>query len=179
MTTLAEFRDRYGALVVAACEWRAMQADAEVLAGRVFAGLSDLPAPPDLPTTYQLIDKVVMDAYLEASRSLSILDRLRGDKQTPLPNAPVDDALHASLRDAVTRLGGRDREVLQLCYWDELAEAEAAEVLGLDLARLRERREHALDRYRGILRRRAPSADPAAASHLFRSVKPGRHTRWE
>ncbi len=178
MTTVLEFRDRYGALVVAACEWRAMQADAEVLAARVFDRLSDLPAPPDLPKTYQLIDKVVMDAYLEASASQSILDRLRGEKPA-LPNAPVDDALHATLRDAVTRLSGRDREVLQLCYWDELAETEAADVLGVDLVRLRERREHALDRYRGILRRRAPSADPAAASQLFRSVKPGRHTRWE
>lgn len=179
MTTLAEFRDRYGALVVAACEWRAMQADAQLLASRVFSTLADLAVQPSLAKTYQVIDKVVLDAYLDASAGRSILDRLRGEKPSPLPNAPVDDALHAVLRDAVTRLGGRDREVLQLCYWDELTEAEAAEVLRIDLARLRERRDRALDRYRDILRRRAPSAEPAAASQLFRSVKPGRHTRWE
>lgn len=178
MTTLAEFRDRYGALVVAACEWRAMQADAEVLAARVFAVLTDQSAPPDLARAYRVIEKVVLDSYVQASASRSILEQLRGERK-PLPNAPVDDAVHAALRDAVTRLGGRDREVLQLSYWDELTEAEAAEVLGLDVERLRDRRERALDRYRGQLRRRVPAVDPSAASQLFRSVKPGRRTRWE
>lgn len=178
MTTLADFCDRYGALVVAACEWRAMQADPEVLAARVFAVLADPAKTPDLPRAYRVIDKVVLDSYVQASASRSILDQLRLERR-PLPNAPVDDEVHAALRDAVTRLGGRDREVLQLAYWDELTEAEAAAVLGLDLDRFRDRRDRALDRYRGLLRRRVPSVDPDAASQLFRSVKPGRRTRWE
>ena len=72
MTTLAEFRDRYGALVVAACEWRAMQADAEVLAARVFAVLDDQSAPPDLARAYRVIEKVVLDSYVQASASRSM-----------------------------------------------------------------------------------------------------------
>ena len=178
MTTLAEFRDRYEALVVAACEWRAMQAVARVLAERVFGMLADLPTPPDLPKTYRVIEKVVLDAYIESSASRSILDQLRGEK-SPVPNAPADTKEEAVLRDAVSRLGRRDREVLQLSYWDELTEAEVADVLATDVPTLRERRERALDRYRSVLRRRAPSADLAAASQLFRSVKPGLRTRWE
>ncbi len=178
MTSLAEFRERYWPLVVTACEWRAMQADPELLAARVFTVLGEKPGPPGLHQTYRVLEQVVFDSYVQASASRSILDQLRGERR-PLANAPVDDAVHAALRDAVTRLGGRDREVLQLCYWDELSEAEAAEALGIDLAKLQERRDRALDRYRALLRRHVPSVDPAAASQLFRSVKPGRHTRWE
>ena len=178
MTSLAEFRERYWPLVVTACEWRAMQADPELLAARVFTVLGEKPGPPDQHQTYRVLEQVVFDSYVQASASRSILDQLRGERR-PLANAPVDDAVHAALRDAVTRLGGRDREVLQLCYWDELSEAEAAEALGIDLDKLQERRDRALDRYRALLRRHVPSVDPAAASQLFRSVKPGRPTRWE
>ncbi|MDQ7992090.1 MAG: hypothetical protein REI45_05330, partial [Propionicimonas sp.] len=64
MTTqgLAEFRDRYEALLVAACEWRAMQADPEVLAARVFTVLEDRPAAPDLRTLVVGVTALQYDA---------------------------------------------------------------------------------------------------------------------
>ena len=180
MTTqgLAEFRDRYEALVVAACEWRAMQADPEVLAGRVFTSLRDQPAAPDLHTAYRVLDKVVLDAYMESSNSRSVLDRLRGDR-TPVPNAPKDTKEEAQLRDAVSRLRRRDRELLQMAYWDELGERELAEVLETDIETVVVRRERALASYQALVRRLSPSTDPAEPSRLFRSIKPGLRTRWQ
>lgn len=180
MTTqgLAEFRDRYEALVVAACEWRAMQADPEILAERVFAILRDQPTAPNLHSAYQVLDKVVLKAYLDSSQSVSIIDRLRGEKVQVL-NAPKDTKQEAQLRDAVSRLRRRDRDFLQLAYWDELSESELAEVLATDAQTVETRRAQALEAYRAQVSRRSPSTDPAEPSRLFRSIKPGLHTRWQ
>ena len=175
---LADFRDRYGALLVAACEWRAMQADPEALAGRVFAVLHDQPGAPDLCSAYRVLDKVVLDAYVESGSSRSILDRLRGER-SPLPNAPRDTKEEAKLRDAVSRLRRRDRDVLQLGYWDELGESELAQVLATDAEEVVVRRERALANYQALVRRLSPSTDASEPSRLFRSIKPGVRTRWQ
>lgn len=171
-----EFRDRYEALLVAACEWRAMHADPELLASRVLDALAAKDA--DLRTAYRVLDKVVFDSYLELSGSRSIVDQLRG-KTPALPNAPQDSPEQAKLRDALTRLRRRDRELLQRAYWDELSESELAEVTGADVATVVQHREKALDSYRRLMVRHAPASDPEMAAKLLRSIKPGVHTRWE
>jgi len=175
---LAEFRDRYEALIVAACEWRAMHVDPEDLAGRVFAVLHDQPGVPDLRSAYRVVDKVVLEAYVQSSNSRSILDRLRGER-SPLPNAPRDTKEEAKLRDAVSRLRRRDRDLLQLAYWDELAESELAEVLETDTQEVAVRREKALTNYQALVRRLSASTDVGEPSRVFRSIKPGVRTRWQ
>lgn len=178
MSSLEEFRDRYGALLVAACEWRAMHTDPELLAGRVFDLLAAKSEAPNLRTAYRVIDQVVFDSYLQQSDQRSILDRLRGEA-SPIPNAPKDSPEQAKLRDALTRLRGRDREVLQRAYWDELSESELAEVDGVDAAEIVQRRERALGSYRRLIARLSPGSDPDRAAKLLRGIKPGIHTRWE
>ncbi|MDQ7994084.1 MAG: sigma factor-like helix-turn-helix DNA-binding protein, partial [Propionicimonas sp.] len=126
----------------------------------------------------QVLDKVVLQAYVEASDSRSILDLVRGQRTT-LPNAPQDSKQEARLRDAVSRLRRRDRELLQLAYWDELGESELGEVLGTDSDTVAARRERALANYRALVRRLSPDTDPGEPSRLFRSIKPGVRTRWQ
>ncbi|MEA5052747.1 MAG: hypothetical protein VB093_04785, partial [Propionicimonas sp.] len=109
---LAEFQDRYTTLVVAACEWRAMQANPEALADRVFAALRDHREPPDLRLAYQALRRVVFDSYTEYSSRRSLIDTLRGVAE-PVANAPQDSAEEKWLREAISRLPERDRDVLQ------------------------------------------------------------------
>lgn len=175
---LAEFRDRYESLVVTACEWRAMHADPEALAERVFGVLRDQRAAPDLRGAYQVIDKVVLNSYVEFGASRSLFDRLKGG-QLPVPNAPKDTKQEAELRDSVSRLRRRDRELLQMAYWDELSESELAEVLGTDTDTVLAQRARALEHYRSLVQRHSPTSDPSEPSRLFRSVKPGLRTRWQ
>lgn len=178
MSSLAEFRDRYESLLVAACEWRAMHTDPEPLAAAVLDVVADKGEAPTLRTAYQALDKVVMDAYLRHSDGRSIMDRLRG-QVVPVPNAPKDSPEEAKLRDAVSRLRRRDRELLQRAYWDELSESELAEVEGVEVPEIIRRREQALNHYRKLIARLSPSSDPGLAARLLRSIKPGIHTRWE
>lgn len=174
---LAEFRDRYEALMVAACEWRAMHAEPEPLAATVFSVLEEK-GTPDLHTAYQVLNEVVFDSYIRHSDGRSILDRLRGQVEA-IPNAPKDSPEEAKLRDAVSRLRRRDRDLLQRAYWDELSESELAEVEGVEVAEIVRRREEALNNYRRLMARHIPASDPGMAAKLLRSIKPGLHTRWE
>lgn len=175
---LAEFQDRYAALVVAACEWRAMQANPEALADRVFAVLRDHRDAPDLRLTYQVIRRVVFDSYAEYSSRRTLMETLRGVSE-PVANAPQDSAEEKWLREALSRLPEREREVLQLAYWDQLAESELAEALGLDAAAVRARIERATARYVSLASRKNPSVEAAAVPTILRSLKPGLRSRWE
>lgn len=175
---LAEFQERYAALVIAACEWRAMQANPEVLADRVFAILRDGREAPDLHRAYNAIRSVVLDSYLEYSSRRSILDRLRGVPDA-VANAPQDTKQESLLRGAITRLSDRDRELLQMAYWDELAESELCAVLRTDPTALRERLARARAKYVAFARRAHGSVEPESVSAVFRSLKPGLRSRWE
>lgn len=177
MSSLAEFRDRYESLLVAACEWRAMHAEPEPLAAEILNVL-EVKDAPTLRAAYQVLDRVVMDSYVRHSDGRSILDRLRG-QVVALPNAPKDTPEEAKLRDAVSRLRRRDRDLLQRAFWDELSESELAEIEGVAVTEVVRRREEALNNYRKLIARHSPTSDPGMAARLLRSIKPGVHTRWE
>lgn len=176
--SLTEFRDRYQTLLVAACEWRAMHTDPEPLANQVFDALARQDGPPSLRAAYQVLDTVVFDSYVRHSDGRSFLDKLRG-QVAALPNAPQDSPAEAKLRDALTRLRRRDRELLQRSYWDELAESELAEIDAVEVAEIVRRREQALNNYRKLASRLSPDSDLGQATQLLRSLKPGLHNRWE
>lgn len=173
-----EFRDRYESLLVAACEWRAMHTDPEPLAALVFDHLERNEGEPSLRAAYQAMDKVVMQAYVQYSDGRSIIERLSG-RTVALENAPKDTPEQAKLREAVSRLRRRDRDLLQRAYWDELSESELAEVDGVDVPTVLTRREQALNKYRRIIARLSPTSDPGMAAKLLRTIKPGQRTRWE
>ena len=179
-TGLAEFRATYQALIITACEWRAMQANPAVLAEQVFARLRDRPEPPDLRLAYRMIQRVVANAYVEDARRRPLSEMLTGPRRTPPTHLSPKDQRAVELRGLIARLRHRDREILQLAYWDELSQSEIESVLRLDGAAVAARLERAKARFAALVRRRAdhPSDETDVASVLA-NAKPGVHTRWQ
>ncbi|MCL2802523.1 MAG: hypothetical protein FWD29_01000 [Micrococcales bacterium] len=172
------FRAEYHTLVVAACEWRAMQADPEVLAGRVFDRLACQNAAPDLHQAFQLVQQVVDETYREDSGRRTIMEAIAGSRGAPLPNEPADSQEAGALRQALAQLGRREREILQLAYWDELARPEIGLVLGLEAVAVETWLERAQARFALLAGRRTGiDATGADSPGLLRSIKPGNRSR--
>ena len=165
---------RYRNLVVAACEWRAMGlADPHDMADEVFSRL-DPRREHDLRDLYSSIDKVVFASYQRYSDSISVLDRLRGGATIVGPRrSRSDDFLHA-----LSNLRRADRELLQLRFWDDLDEDEAAEVLGLTVEQVRERMVRAGTRYLAKLSRSHPDLTVGDIVDTLNSIKPGVYRRY-
>lgn len=173
MDALAE---RYRDLTVVACEWRAMGlADPHDMADEVFARL-DRRKDHGLQDLYRSIDKVVLVSFQRHSDGVNLLDRLRGGALigSPSKRTPADDFLRA-----LSNLRLRDRELLQLRFWDELTEDEAAEVLGLSIEQVRERLAKAGISYLKKLGRSHPDLAISDVVDTIKSIKPGLHRRGE
>lgn len=166
---------RYRGLVVVACEWRAMGlADPEAMADEVFTQLGR-GSCRDLRDVYREIDRVVMASFRRHAEQANPLDRLRDWETLLIPpkRAPLSDALKA-----LSSLHGRDRELLQLRFWDGLTDDEAAEVLGITSDVVRKREASAGDRFLAKLARRHPGAAPRDVAGVLTSIKPGVRRRW-
>lgn len=77
------------------------------------------------------------------------------------PEVPLEDAAHIAdgalhfagghdslVLDTLDRLSPGDRELLRLCYWLELSQAEIARRLGIPLGTVKSRLHHARQRFR-------------------------------
>ena len=170
MDALAE---RYRDLAVVACEWRAMGlADPQEMADEVFARL-DRRKDHGLQDLYRSIDKVVMVSFQRHSDGVNLLDRLRGGVIIgSSKRSPADDLLRA-----LSNLRGRDRELLQLRFWDELTEDESGEVLGLSIEQVRERLAKAGISYLKKLTRSHPDLAISDVVDTVKSIKPGIYRR--
>lgn len=89
------------------------------------------------------------DAALEVS-SGSMADRLVGDLTSP-SQAAIRGELCSRLRAALDEMEPLDREVLALRHFEELGNAEAAQVLGISKDAASKRHVRALKRLRDIL----------------------------
>lgn len=171
-----ELEARYRSLVVTACEWRAMGiAEPEDMADEVFSQL-DSTADHDLRDLYASIDRVVLASYQRYSDSISVLDRLRGGAAIVGPRkqrTPADDFLNA-----LSNLRQADRNLIQLRFWDELDDEEAAEALRLTTETVRERLARAGTRYLAKLSRTHPDLAISDIEDTIRSIKPGVHRRY-
>lgn len=165
---------RYRDLVVTACEWRAMGlADPHAMAEEVFSRL-DPRKDHDLRDLYASIDKVVFASYQRYSDGMSVLDRLRGGAMVGrTKRTPADDFLAA-----LSNLRQADRQLIQLRFWDELTEDEAAEALGLTREAARERLARAGTRYLSKLGRSHPDLAISDVEDTIRSIKPGIYRRF-
>ncbi|MGC3995147.1 MAG: hypothetical protein QM779_13705 [Propionicimonas sp.] len=167
----------YRGLVVAACEWRAVGvADPRAMADEVFRQL-DQDADHDLHDLYASIDRVVLASYQRYSDQFSVLERLRDGATIGGPRrtrTPADDFL-----SALSRLRHADRELVQLRFWDELTDAEAAEALRTTPEVIRERLARAGTRYLAKLARTHPDLAITDVADTVRSIKPGVHRRFE
>jgi len=166
---------RYRSLAVTACEWRAMGlADPEDMADEVFARL-DPRSDHTLRDLYAAIEKVVLASYQRYAGSSSVLDRLRGTAMIA-PRAkrtPSDDFLNA-----LSNLREGDRRLIQLRFWDDLDDDEAAEALGTTRDAVRERLARAGTRYLAKLGRSHPDLAISDIEDTLRSIKPGVHRRF-
>ena len=171
---LDEFRARYGQLTVAACEWRAMQADPHVVAADVFVRLAKQRDAPTLSLLYTAIQAAVLQAY--TNNATSFLDKMRGQHEV-LDNVPRDSQREAALRVALSNLRTRDRELLQLALWDELTPSELAEVLRIEAATVPTRIAEALGHFATLAAKRGIPLDSLELPEVLRALKPGTQTR--
>ncbi|NLE96872.1 MAG: sigma-70 family RNA polymerase sigma factor, partial [Propionibacterium sp.] len=81
--------------------------------------------------------------------------------RVPTPPNEPEDAL--VLREALGRLSSNDQEILTLTYWDGLASAEVALVLGVSAPAVRRRLSRARERLR---RQFAPHEAPSSHHEL-------------
>jgi hypothetical protein len=165
---------RYRSLVVAACEWRAMGlAEPSAMADEVFGRL-DPRKDHDLRDLYKAIEIVVFASYQRFSETLSVLDRLRGGATIGRPKRnPADDFLLA-----LSNLRQRDRTLIQMRFWDDLDDDEAAEALGLTREKIREQLANAGTKYLSKLSRSHPDLALSDIEDTIRSIKPGIHRRF-
>ena len=120
-----------------------------------------------------MIDKVVMASYRRHAGKANVLNQFRIGIITPAPDkSPADHFLRA-----LSNLRTRDRTLLQLRFWDGLAEDEAAEVLGLTMEQVRERLAQAGINYLGKLARTHPDLALSDVVDTIKSIKPGIHRR--
>jgi RNA polymerase sigma-70 factor (ECF subfamily) len=82
--------------------------------------------------------------------ALDLARRLVAPGTSPSKQAALDE-LRFRVRDALARLGERDREVLVLRYLEQLPTAETAAVLGITEGAVKTRHVRALERLRGLL----------------------------
>lgn len=165
----------YRDLAVTACEWRAVGvADPGAMADEVFVRLHPT-ADLDLRDLYKAIDEVVFLSYQRYSDQFSVLDRLRAGAALsgPRKRSPADDFLNA-----LSNLHRADRELIQMRFWDDLDEAEAAEVLHITREVARERLARAGTRYLAKLSRSHPDLAISDVEDTVRSIKPGLHRRF-
>lgn len=165
--------ERYRDLVVVACEWRAIGlADPQEMADEVFARLDER-RHHSLADLYKAIDKVAMASFRRHAGKANVLNQFRIGLTTPAPErSPADDLLRA-----LSNLRSRDRALLQLRFWDELTEDEAADVLGLTIEQVRERLAQAGINYLGKLARTHPDLALSDVVDTIKSIKPGIHRR--
>jgi hypothetical protein len=166
---------QYHDLAVTACEWRAIGlADPHEMAASAFARLDER-RDHGLRDLYQAIDKVVQAAYQNYSDGISVLERLRLGATLGRAGSrnPADDFLKA-----LSNLRGKDRLLLQLRFWDELDEAEAAEVLGVSIEQIRQHLAKAGMRYLSRLSRTHPDLAISDVIDTISSIKPGIYRRY-
>ena len=150
-------------------------AEPEAMAEEVFARL-DPRKDYTLRDLYASIDKVVFDSYQRYSDQFSLLDKLRGGAMIT-GRGTRNPAEH--FLTALSNLRQADRRLIQMRFWDDLDDDEAAEALGLTREAVRERLAKAGTRYLSKLGRSHPDLNLSDIEDTIRSIKPGVHRRFE
>lgn len=111
------------------------------------------------------VRRVIFTEHVNGWRRRSGRDeRPRGDVPelvAPGPDHPEQLAARLALQDALLRLAPRQRAVVVLRYYEDLSEAQTAELLGCSIGTVKRQNSRALER----LRQLAPglSLDPSGA----------------
>lgn len=106
-----------------------------------------IPAEP-LPWLYGVARRVLAEERRGARRRRALGERLRGNAVERNHELPLPDQ---DLAHALRRLSESDREVLLLCYWEELDATQLARAMGCSRAALAVRLHRARRRLRRAL----------------------------
>jgi RNA polymerase sigma factor (sigma-70 family) len=179
----AERRRRFDALfasyspdVVAYCGWRAESpSDAQDAVAEVFLTawrrLDELPEGNAARVwLYATARRVIANQRRSSRRRLALYERLALEAATVVPEPSTTGREEALVHEALRRLASRDREVLLLAEWEDLAPAEIATVMGCLAITARSRLHRARRRFRAVfedlLARDAPEAPATSASSV-------------
>jgi len=145
----------YGPDIVAYCSWRAgSESDAQDAAAEVFlTAWRRVDAVPDGDAArgwlYATARRVIANQRRSRRRHVALQERLAREPGGAPPADPLDHEA-ALVREALCRLGARDREVLLLAEWEGLSPAEIGTVLGCLAVTARGRLHRARRRFRGV-----------------------------
>lgn len=98
--------------------------------------LDEVPADGALPWSYAVARNVIANQRRASARRSQLTVRLAGEPQPPVPGSDenafegLDAGLDPVFRSALERLGAKDREIVLLWAWEDLAPREIAVVLG-------------------------------------------------
>ena len=92
---------------------------------------------------------LIGNAYRRRDRQEALQDKLRSAAVVRFS----DDSGNVAVQDAMAALRDKDRDILQLAYWDDLSIAEIAAVLGCNESAAKVR----LHRARAAIRKQMPS----------------------
>jgi RNA polymerase sigma-70 factor (ECF subfamily) len=106
---------------------------------------------------YRVARYVLANRYRSERRRERLAERLRHDLSLAFEDVPRPGSDTVPLRDALSRLGTEDQEILRLCGWEELTPREIATVLGISHVAARSRLHRARRRLRAAL---GPEPDP-------------------
>jgi RNA polymerase sigma-70 factor (ECF subfamily) len=128
------------------CRRRARPDDADDAVAEVFLIVwrrrHEVGSSADLPWLYATARRVLANQRRSLVRRMRLTDRLAREPVTVGRQQEPDD----DIRDALTRLTERDREVIRLSLWEDLAPAEIGQVLGCSAKAASMRLSRALDR---------------------------------
>lgn len=93
---------------------------------------------PSIGWLLNVARNLIGNEYRSRARAAQLQDRLR-DSEALKCQGGDDDGAHATIAAALGRLREKDREILQLTYWEDLNLAEIAQVLSCKEATARVR----------------------------------------
>ena len=102
---------------------------------------------------YGVARRLLANQRRSERRRERLADRLRQELPDVLQGATTAPADGGAIRDALTRLGAEDQEILRLCGWEELTPREIARVLGISHVAARSRLHRARRRLSAALQR--------------------------
>jgi RNA polymerase sigma factor (sigma-70 family) len=146
----------YGSDLVAYCTWRVGPAgDAQDAVAEVFLAawrrLDDVPeGDATRPWLYATARKVIANQRRAGRRRLALHELLTREASVHALPSTSDHREEGLVREALRRLGPRDREVLLLAEWEGLSPAQIAAVVGCLTVTARGRLHRARRRFRTV-----------------------------
>src|SRR5262245_27766901 len=155
----------YSSDIVAYCSWRAASAsDAQDAVADVFLTawrrLEQLPVGDEARVwLYATARRVIANQRRANRRRTALRERLQLEASSAPREHALDNDEETLVREALYRLGPRDREVLLLAEWEGLSPAQIAAVLGCLTVTARGRLHRARRRFRAAFEQGVGASD--------------------